>query len=585
MLNLEKTNFEIIGVNCENLDLKSNKKNNIWNFELINHGSKDAKIDEIILFKINHNLHSSTKFYGEGRSKLSQYQGNLRELANISPFSDFGLYKATQKDGFFTVYNMLMFFTDASQFELLGFTSCNHFQNELRFNDKELEVVLKLENTTLKAGETIQLESFTTLNGKNREELLSNFADEILKNHPKLDYYEIPTGWCSWYCYGPDATEQDILDNMEIIKNDLPELKYIQIDDGYQNRMGDWLIINPLFPSGVKELCLKIKEAGLEPAIWVAPFIAEKDSELFKNHPDWFVKHETEERPLCSNERTFGGWRRGPWYMLDTTNLEAQNYLKNVFHVMRHEWQCRYFKLDANMWGAMPFGRRSKFNATSVDTYRLGMKAILEGAGEDSFLLGCNAPLWTSLGTVHGMRVSMDIVRTYGSIIQLKEENLHRNWQHLKFWINDPDATVLANESKKQIMVDGSIGMMNSSITDNEFIYHATVMLATGGMVLSGDKLALVTPERRKILQKLVAYRGTSAKFEDADLNIGKLSRENQEIIVVFNSIDGEAVYLLDMPRWCTAKNFWSGEDLNINGNKLRVVLQRHSAIAISITK
>jgi alpha-galactosidase len=94
----------------------------------------------------------------------------------------------------------------------------------------------------------------------------------------------------------------------------------------------------------------QIRDRGFEPAIWVAPFIAEEGSHLFKEHPGWFVKDETGQ-PLRADRVTFGGWRRGPWYALDGTHPDAQAHLERVFTTMRNEWGCTYFKLDANFWG------------------------------------------------------------------------------------------------------------------------------------------------------------------------------------------------------------------------------------------
>lgn len=100
--------------------------------------------------------------------------------------------------------------------------------------------------------------------------------------------------------YGPDVTEQDIRENLSEIKRRDLNLKYIQIDDGYQSYMGDWLHPADKFKSGIQKLCRDIKEKGFEHAIWVAPFIAEKDSRLFRGHPDWFVMDENGE-PLPSD--------------------------------------------------------------------------------------------------------------------------------------------------------------------------------------------------------------------------------------------------------------------------------------------
>lgn len=164
-------------------------------------------------------------------------------------------------------------------------------------------------------------------------------------------------------------------------------------------------------------------------------------SEIFQTHPDWFVKDENGQ-PLSSAEVSFGGWRRAPWYMLDATHPEVRRHLTHVFKVMREEWNVKYFKLDANMWGALPFGVRYEKNRTCVEAYRMGMKAILEGAGEDSFVLGCNAPMWPSIGVVHGMRVTNDNDRSFDVFVERAKECFSRNWQHNRLWMNDPDAVV-----------------------------------------------------------------------------------------------------------------------------------------------
>lgn len=109
-----------------------------------------------------------------------------------------------------------------------------------------------------------------------KSELEERYADAIQKNHPMLRTEMIPTGWCSWLVYGPEVSAQNIYDNLAAIKRQGLELKYVQIDDGYQPYMGGWLSAADSFDSGVKKLCVTIKEQGFEPAIWAALFIAEE---------------------------------------------------------------------------------------------------------------------------------------------------------------------------------------------------------------------------------------------------------------------------------------------------------------------
>src|SRR4029453_9530648 len=155
---------------------------------------------------------------------------------------------------------------------------------------------------------------------------LSGLADRLNRHHPRLPFRAPPSGWCSWYCFGPNVTAEQVLANLDVIARDVPGLKYIQIDDGYQPAMGDWLETGAAFGGNVQTVLKQIRAKGFQPAIWVAPFIAEANSRLFKEHPDWFVKDE-EGVPLRSDRVTFGGWRRGPWYALDGTHPQAQAHL------------------------------------------------------------------------------------------------------------------------------------------------------------------------------------------------------------------------------------------------------------------
>ncbi len=129
------------------------------------------------------------------------------------------------------------------------------------------------------------------------------------------------------------------------------------------------------------------------------------------------------------------------WYMLDTTLPAVQEHLTRVFKVMREEWGIELFKLDANYWGALP-GQRYQTGTTGIEAYRMGMEAIAEGAG-DALLLGCNAPMWPSLGLVDAMRVSDDVERSPKRFEQIAKETFLRSWQHNRLWLVDPDCATL----------------------------------------------------------------------------------------------------------------------------------------------
>jgi alpha-galactosidase len=422
------------------------------------------------------------------------------------------------------------------------------------------------------------LEEFVAQAGPSRQALLDTLCKRIQKNHPRRTSFKAPPmGWCSWYCFGPKVTVPDIERNLDWIATNAPQLRYIQIDDGYQPWMGDWLETGKSFGGDIKAVLREIRQRGFEPAIWVAPFIASPQSQLFLHHPDWFIQ-DADGKPLRSDKVGFGGWRLGPWYALDGTHPEAQAFLENTFRVMRQEWGCSYFKLDANYWGALQHGRFHDPKATRIEAYRRGMAAVLRGAG-DAFILGCNHPMWPSLGLVDGARSSMDISRDWPSIRDIGRQNLRRGWQNGRFWWNDPDCVLL---SPGMVMDNSGQPTGATGLPLNEVLFHATTVHATGGMLLSGDDLPTLTPERKAILLKLLPPTKRAASFADETLTVGRTPHGQGEYLYLFNWGDQPTERVVTLPRKVTLKNYWTGESLGQHTGEYRVpALAPHTALLL----
>jgi alpha-galactosidase len=476
----------------------------------------------------------NAKVYAEGYQMLHQTHLAFKDISPDIGTMDKDHYKMPQTKGYFTAYNYI-YFEENGRVLLLGASSCRSYRTEIRINQETINLVQILEGRRLESGAELQLESYVVIEGTDRNEILDEFAGYINGNHPKRGFREVPDGWCSWYCYGPVITEGAINKNLKHAKLHFPELKYIQIDDGYQPHMGDWLEQTKKFRHKMKDICLNIRSEGFEPAMWVAPFISSEKSHVFRNNPGWFIKDESGV-PLCTEKVTFRGWRDAPWYFLDPTHPEALEYIKNVFRIMKHEWKVDYFKLDANCWGALPFGVRFNNDVTSVEAYRIGLEALWEVCGADTYLLGCNAPLWPSLGIVNGMRVTNDIDRNIGSIKALSMQCFYRNWMHGKLWINDPDCLVQVG-MKTGIMASFSIKAKKvEKRNENEAMYRyaATFIRASGGMVLSGDRLYSLSRYDIGILMKLIGSERTAAKF-NGDYSVGTIETEQYTDYLLFN--------------------------------------------------
>jgi len=534
------------GADVSHIKVDRRWRGSICNSQITNHGRDSVKIKEVVLFDLKLSFPSMTKLYGEGFQMLSQTGGTLGQPADLGNYTDAKHYKLPAPPDSKAFYGMMMLSPSPSDHHLFAFTSCKRFAGQFYLNHPSLKVVVDTEGRELRPGETWQLESFTYKSGADREQLLDHLATQLVANHPPLRFPSPPTGWCSWYCFGPRVTAQQVLANLDFIAKHTPGLRYVQIDDGYQPAMGDWLETGAAFGGNVQAVLKEIRARGFEPAIWVAPFVAEEKSIIFQGRPDWCVK-DADGAPLRSDRVTFGGWRHGPWYVLDGTHPEVQRHFRTVFGKMRREWGCTYFKLDANFWGAIHGGRFHNPRATRIEAYRQGMKAILDGVN-DGFVLGCNHPIWPSLGLIHGSRSSNDIKRTWERIETTARQNLSRNWQNGRLWWNDSDAIVLTGD-----------------LPDNEFQFHATAIYASGGMLLSGDDLTKISAEKLAMLRKLQPPAGVAARFEDDSFRVGRVQLAAREVITVLNWADTPQDVWIRLKRRCRISDFWSEAALGIH--------------------
>jgi alpha-galactosidase len=320
----------------------------------------------------------------------------------------------------------------------------------------------------------------------------------------------IPTGWCSWYQFSSDdylgtIDPQNLQQNLEAMKqlHDRLPLEVLQIDDGYQEQVGDWFSFKPVFSNGVTGLAGEIRQAGLEPGIWLAPFIVHPRSRLAHDHPDWLLRNR-----LGLPASAGFLWNSFP-AALDLTHPEALQYARDVVHKAAHEWGYPYLKLDF-LYAAALHGRRRDPTCTRAQALRMGLEAVREAAGDDVFLLGCGCPLGSAIGLVDGMRIGADTAggwlpsfRNHDFFLRpevclpsarnachnaLTRASLHKRW-----WINDPDCLMLRPDTRLSLAEVQTV---------------ATVIALTGGALFLSDHLPALPEERRRIAEALLPLIG-----------------------------------------------------------------------------
>ncbi|CAG6393628.1 alpha-galactosidase [Streptomyces cocklensis] len=268
--------------------------------------------------------------------------------------------------------------------------------------------------------------------------------------------------WCSWYCYWDQVTDAQVLDDLGRFEPAGLDVRIVQIDDGYQAEIGDWLEPRPGF-GDLGVLARRITDTGRHAGLWTAPFLAGHRSRLWRDHEDWFLR----------GVDAGSGWTQD-LAALDLTHPGALEYLDTVFRSFR-DMGFSFYKLDFLYAGALP-GPHHDADVTPIEAYRQGLRTVRAAVGPDAVLLGCGAPIFPSLGLVDIMRVSPDTASALdhpsgdGSLPSSRNAlatGMAREWQHGRFWINDPDCLLVAPKVEQREQwarwIEQSAGLRSSS--------------------------------------------------------------------------------------------------------------------------
>ena len=240
----------------------------------------------------------------------------------------------------------------------------------------------------------------------------------------------IPAGWSSWSCYFDEVTEADVAGNVEAADRLGLDIGIVQVDDGWQAAVGDWLDVSARFGS-LAATADRIGASGRDAGVWTAPFLVHEHSRLARGRPGWLV----------GGADAGENWG-GRLLVLDVTHPHAAEHLANVYRRL-DELGFRFHKLDFLYAGALP-GRRHG-DVDPLDAYRAGLELIRDAAG-GATLLGCGAPLLPSVGLVDAMRVGPDVIGRewhgaagLASLAKARAIVAARAWMHGRLWTNDPD--------------------------------------------------------------------------------------------------------------------------------------------------
>ena len=250
-----------------------------------------------------------------------------------------------------------------------------------------------VEGLSLKAGQEYEIFDIAIIKGDMDDVMDKYFFDFVGCKKPAIKHL---SGYTSWYNYFQNISEEIILRDLNGLDRASEEVNIFQVDDGYQQAVGDWLLIDEKkFPNGMKYIADEIHKKGYKAGIWLAPFSAQVSSKLAKEHPDWLLTHNRNGKKMLGCQ----GW--GGAYTIDIYNPDAREYIKKVFDVVLNEWGFDMVKLDF-LYSQCIEPRNGK---TRGEIMCDGVDLLREACG-DKWILGCGVPIGCLYSLVLGLGIT-----------------------------------------------------------------------------------------------------------------------------------------------------------------------------------
>ena len=326
-------------------------------------------------------------------------------------------------------------------------------------------------------------------------------------------------GYSSWYNYYQNINEDIINNDLDSIITHNPDASIYQIDDGFEKHVGDWECDENKFPHGLKPIVDKIHKNNLKAGLWLAPFSAEKNSNLVKEHPDWLVKY--------NNEAYLCGCNWSSFYALDIYNPEVRKYIEDTFDKVFNEWGFDLVKLDF-LYCACILPRSDKPRGTIMAQAMDWLRQLCKG----KLILGCGVPLGSAFGKVDYCRIGCDVSLDYDDKLYMHflhperpscrntmADSIFRRQLNGRAFLNDPDVFILRDENTKLTLehkkdlalvnsLFGSILFVSDDVSKyndevKEFYKEIINLNSNDYKIDVSDDYVVVTYKERKIKIKL----------------------------------------------------------------------------------
>ena len=96
-------------------------------------------------------------------------------------------------------------------------------------------------------------------------------------------------------------TKESVLEEIE--SSSLLNIDIFVLDDGWQDRFGDWNPDPARYSDGLRWYVQALKKKGIMPGLWIAALATDPEAEITKKHPEWLVKDENDKPVVARWQR------------------------------------------------------------------------------------------------------------------------------------------------------------------------------------------------------------------------------------------------------------------------------------------
>lgn len=265
--------------------------------------------------------------------------------------------------------------------------------------------------------------------------------------------------------YSFDQLKKQV-DFLEQLDPPLP-VQTLTINKGYCT-IGDWLEPNENWPGGLDRAAREIFKNGYRAGIWIAPFMVDKNSNLYKKHRDWVIKDfNNQPIPEKSDEP-------GIFYALDASHNGVKRYIREVFGTLRKIGFISY-NLAYLEWGIKDsyLVKKDSPGNSSVQDFRDILGIIREEIGHGSLITADQTAYSPLIGFADYVKLVTPTLNGWKAdgVEAIIRESYFSQYFNNTLWQNNP----------------GEIELNNDSLTEDEKMSLALWIAFLGGTVGSSD--------------------------------------------------------------------------------------------------